>query len=82
MSAYLNDLIILGRTMQQCLRAVSEVTSLLHSLGFQINQAKSSLEPSRCLEHLGFRLDSKAMTMTLPKAKVRNLRREASKLVG
>ncbi|KAK3811349.1 MAG: hypothetical protein JOS17DRAFT_796160 [Linnemannia elongata] len=34
-----------------------------------------------CIDHLGFRIDTRTMTLSVPRSKVRDLRREAEKLL-
>ena len=41
------------------------VVTLLQSLGFVINFAKSTLDPTRQLDHLGFSINTRAMTFAL-----------------
>ena len=46
-----------------------------------MNRVKSSLHPAQVIQHLGFTIDSKSLTLTVPRAKVPDLRREASRLL-
>ncbi|OAQ22810.1 hypothetical protein K457DRAFT_37002 [Linnemannia elongata AG-77] len=58
------------------------VHAKLVELAYKIKESKSPppphLEPTQELDHLGFRLDTKNMTLTVPKTKLRNIRREGS----
>src|SRR5690606_3115097 len=53
----------------------------LERLGFMIKDAKSTLDPTQRIDHLGFRINTTDMTLSVPKKKVRDLRREAEKLL-
>ena len=79
-SAYLDDLIIIAATKEQSLKATEMVLHKLKSLGYLTKEAKSSLTPSQTLQHLGFEIDTRSMTLKIPGKKVRDVRREASKL--
>lgn len=63
---YLDDYGILGLTESQCRNNVKELISLLRSLGFIINEAKSVTKPSQSFKFLGFLYDSNHMTLSLP----------------
>ena len=80
LSAYLDDLLIMGRTVEQSRRNTQLVREKLMALGFIINEKKSSLELSQSLDHLGFTFDTPKMMLSVPKSKLRDLRREATKM--
>lgn len=50
--------------------------SLLQSLGFLINEPKSTLCPSQTMDFLGFVTDSQTAQLILPKTKLRDLKKE------
>ena len=79
-SAYLDDLIIAAKSKSRSLKATALVLDKLKSLGFLTKESKSSLTPSRTLQHLGFEIDTTTMTLKIPGQKIRDVRREASKL--
>jgi hypothetical protein len=81
-SAYLDDLIIVAATEEESRRHTSMVLHKLTSLGFLTKESKSSLNPSQTLQHLGFEIDTRAMTLRIPGNKIRDVRREASKLIN
>jgi hypothetical protein len=56
------------------------VTDKLASLGFLTKESKSNLTPSQTLQHLGYEISTVPMTLQIPGSKVRNMRREASKV--
>ena len=57
---YLDDILILGATEEECRNNVDELLHLLHRLGFIVNYQKSSLSPSRKFRFLGLDWDTKA----------------------
>ena len=69
LAAYLDDIIILGRTIEKCRKTFFIVLELLQSLGFVIHPQKSIFVPSTVMEFLGFIIDSNNMTVTLTEAK-------------
>lgn len=79
-SAYLDDLLIAAATKELSIEATKMVQLKLKSLGFLIKEAKSSLTPSQTIQHLGFEIDTVSMTLKIPGPKIRDVRREASKL--
>jgi hypothetical protein len=79
-SAYLDDLIIIASFKALAKEHTSLVTNLLQRLGFLINSDKSALRPTQLLKHLGFYINTRKIILTLPKDKVRELKREATAL--
>ena len=73
--AYLDDLLIIGKTKEEAEAAFSQVKSLLESLGFVINLEKSVAKAVQRIEFLGFIIDSRKMTLELPTAKVAVIRK-------
>ena len=73
LSIYLDDLFLFGLTYEECLDNVTETVTLLKALGFIIHDKKSVLKPCRELEHLGFILNTKTMSVSLPKSKIEKL---------
>jgi hypothetical protein len=82
LSAYLDDLLVMARSEEQSRRNTRLVREKLTALGFIINEKKSSLEPSQTLDHLGFSFDTRKMVLSVPKTKLRDLRREATKMLN
>ena len=64
-SGYIDDLLLVGQTFDQCLSCITDTCNLFTKLGFIINRNKSVLTPVTLIEHLGFCFDSRSMTMTL-----------------
>jgi len=67
--SYLDDLLIIGKTYDDCSRAAGEAVKLFTKLGFLINYTKSELEPAKRRKFLGFYIDTEKMRIELPNAK-------------
>lgn len=65
LAAYIDDLLILGLSIQECFNNLKHVIHSLTELGFCINVDKSIFMPSQVMEFLGFIIDSRAMTIEL-----------------
>lgn len=63
---YLDDILCVGDTYNECSYNVNETIKLLKNLGFVINFEKSSLKPTQELKFLGFVFNSKNLTLSLP----------------
>ena len=59
-----DDSYLQGKTRGECLENVHRTVSLLASLGFAIHK-KSVLEPTQCIEFLGFITNSVDMTVKM-----------------
>jgi ribonuclease HI len=66
---YIDDIIIIANTRDECLSQINFVLSTLKNLGFIINWEKSNLTPSRQCKFLGFIIDSARFRITLPNEK-------------
>ena len=80
--AYLDDLLIAASSKEQSIRDTALVQAKLQELGFLIKMSKSHLTPTQRLQHLGFIIDTRAMTLSVPGSKIRDIRREASKMIN
>ena len=67
---FLDDILLIGSSVEECLSKLSFLRDLLQSLGFVINVNKSQLIPVRCIGYLGFIIDTISMTLSLPGEKV------------
>lgn len=72
---YLDDLLIASASHEEALHRAQATIDLLYRLGFTINFEKSALLPSHSLEYLGFLIDTRSMTISLPAEKVAKLRK-------
>ncbi|EIE88314.1 hypothetical protein RO3G_13025 [Rhizopus delemar RA 99-880] len=80
-SAYLDDWILAANTKQLAIQQAQTVVNLLQQLGWLINFKKSVLTPTQQLKHLGFVLNTKTMTASLPMKKLRDLRRSIKQIL-
>ena len=75
---YLDDLLIVGSTAEECEASVRLVIELLEFLGFLINLKKSEIIPTQCLEYIGLITNSVSMTFRLTDKKCTDIRRLCS----
>lgn len=66
---YLDDILIISESDTHSNEDLDITLKLLTSLGFTVNYEKSNLEPSQSCQFLGFILNSRKMTIELPKEK-------------
>jgi hypothetical protein len=76
---YIDDILTLGKTREECLLNTATLRSHLRKLGFLVNFEKSSSNPSQQIEFLGFKIDSLTMLLSLPPKKVHGIKYEARK---
>ena len=79
---YLDDLYLQGPDELSCLKTIEASRNLLSDLGFHINFDKSVFQPSQKLEHLGFVLCSKSMTVSLGNGKIEQLKEMGRNLLS
>lgn len=70
---YLDDMLLVSQSKQDCICNVKASVDLLENLGFIINYRKSKMEPEQRMEFLGIIYDSRKMRLELPKDKKRRL---------
>ena len=68
-SAYLDDFLNCEQSFNTCENAIVCTYNVLVSLGFLLNDKKSSYIPCQIVEHLGHILNSITMTVYLPQSK-------------
>lgn len=66
---YLDDILVFGKTKEECSMNVSITRNLLESLGFMLNEAKCELIPSQECKFLGFIFNSIHMCIKLTEEK-------------
>lgn len=66
---YLDDSLLIGKSLLECIENVSATKSLITNAGFIINVAKSQFVPMKEINFLGFVLNSSSMTVSLPAEK-------------
>ena len=64
-NVYLDDFLLYGSSLKECLRNLHETIKLLSYLGFIINFKKSNLIPTKRCKILGFILDSERFSIEL-----------------
>ena len=67
---YLDDILVIGRSYEECIDNIQETSTLLQELGFIINEKKSVMVPSQRCKYLGLIFDSKKMSVELTKEKI------------
>ena len=79
---YLNDIILAASTRELCIYQGQILIKTLENLGFVINLEKSNLVPSEVVLFLGFIVDSKKMSFSLPDSKIQSIRLSAQTLLN
>ncbi|KAM9955051.1 hypothetical protein ACTFIW_008715 [Dictyostelium discoideum] len=74
--AYLDDLLIVGSTKEECLSNLKKPMDLLVKLGFKLNLEKSVLEPTQSITFLVLQIDSVSMKLLVPKEKKKSVIKE------
>ena len=77
---YLDNMLIMARSVQELIFHRDTVIYLLHNLGFVLNLKKSVLEPSQKIEFLGMVIDSMKMEISLPHKKLVKLMSQCKQL--
>ena len=70
---YLNDILLMGRTLEEILMSRDTLIFLLQHLGFVITLTKSVLKLSQEIEFLGLNIDTHTMTLTLTEEKMKKV---------
>ncbi|XP_046746413.1 uncharacterized protein LOC124411363 [Diprion similis] len=76
---YLDDILLFGRSYEECQSNTLSTRLLLGQLGFVINEKKCQLIPSRKCKFLGFLFDSERMIIELTQDKRDRVKREVEK---
>ena len=71
-ATYINYIIVIGETYEECLIGTIKTIKLFLKLGFIIHPEKSFLQPSQEITYLGFVFNSKKMLVTLTSKKGEN----------
>ena len=71
---FIDDTLLLGDTMGECLLNVKETVNLFSKLGFVVHPTKSVLEPKTNIVYLGFMIDSEEMRVSLTEEKKCNIK--------
>ena len=78
---YIDDILLIASSANLLLRQLSELLSLLESLGLTVNLVKSVLEPTQVLTYLGTGIDSTRMQFFLPDTKVKKVKKACLELL-
>ena len=78
---YLDDILILAPSKELAELHAATVIYLLENLGFMINHEKSILTPATEMEFLGFLVNSVTLTLSLPRDKIRKVRKECQEVM-
>lgn len=81
-SAYLDDILIINKCKWQLESDIKLVLDLLKNLGFHVNLEKSSLTPSKVINHLGYEWNTRDLTIAVPEAKSEKIRNFANKILS
>ncbi|KAJ8706182.1 hypothetical protein PYW07_010959 [Mythimna separata] len=69
MTHYLDDSLYINDSKNACIQNIKSACKLFQNLGFVINYQKSIFEPSQSCDYLGFTLDSRDLTVSVPTEK-------------
>ena len=73
---YIDDILVLARSQDECLRHTQLLVDTLHHFGFGVHPDKIQAVPTRSIEFLGIQVNSALMQFRVPRHKIRDLRRE------
>ena len=69
--AYIDDSLLQSETYNLCMQNINVTIELIDSVGLTTHPEKSIIIPTRCIEFVGFLLNSIEMTVRLASRKVR-----------
>ena len=69
LALYMDDMLIVSPSQQQATQDTNQVLQILEDAGFAVNQAKSELQPKQSIRFLGLHIDTRDMTVSVPKEK-------------
>lgn len=81
-TSFIDDTLICSNSFSGCVKAIQATTSLLQRLGFCINEEKSVLTPTQCIEYLGNVINTQCMTASLPERRLVKIRQGCTDLLG
>uniref|UniRef100_A0A1X7VWX4 Reverse transcriptase domain-containing protein n=1 Tax=Amphimedon queenslandica TaxID=400682 RepID=A0A1X7VWX4_AMPQE len=79
---YTNDILLMAETKEKARDQASSLIYMLQCLGFTVNMEKMVLDPSQCLEFLGFMIDTTKMQLSLPAQKQKRFGRVLTVIRG
>lgn len=78
---YLDDLLLVCQSVDQCQIQTQYILELLEKLGLVVNWEKSQLIPKCQIRYLGHIIDSVSLTLSLPEEKVLRLEKLCKKVI-
>lgn len=81
MVAYLDDICIVAESEKKAQEHGTELVAHLENLGFVINKKKTCLTPMQQREFLGLMINTKEMTLSVPKEKLKKIKREGLQIL-
>lgn len=79
---YLDDVLVIGDTLEECAEQTATMRSHLEALGFTLNQDKSTKTPTQSIEFLGMSLNSKMLTIRAPQEKITSIKKDLKQLIS
>lgn len=78
---YLDDLLILAPTKEECLHHLDKAVKILEEFGWIINQEKSRKQPAQIFEWLGIHVDLKDHTVSATQAHMEDLQEQLKSVI-
>ncbi len=78
---FIEDILVMALSEKESIEQTAVMEQLLEYLGFQINKGKSCLKPQTHSMYLGIEVDSKTMTINVPKSKIGKLKSEGTNIL-
>ena len=79
--AYIDDSLLQSDSYEQCMVNIKDTMELIDSVGLTTHPEKSIIQPTQCIEFVGFLLNSVEMTVKLAPRKVANLKELAVRML-
>ena len=73
---------ILGKSSEECWKNHNKVIEVFKKAGWNIQQTKTSTEPTQKLYHQGFLTDTVKMTYSLPQFKIEDLHNHLQSIIS
>ena len=80
--AYLDDVFIVGHTLQLAEQGVAAAVNIFQQLGFIVHPEKSKFCPAQVIDYLGFTVNSLSMRITIPINKIEEVTQVCRDLIG
>ena len=74
LSSYMDDILGIAPTRTQARQSILRCLEVLTSFGFVLSWEKSVLAPTREIQHLGFTINSRLLSFSIPPAKLSDIR--------